>query len=128
LLRPDRPGPVARNGFTLLEMMVALAVFSLAALSLIRLQGYSLRSTGDIEAHSMGRIVAQNVATAFLTSPAPPPIGKSSGTLTNGGRAWRWQMDVARTDDARIIRAAISVTPAQGGSAQILDVARPVEQ
>jgi prepilin-type N-terminal cleavage/methylation domain-containing protein len=33
-----------RNGFTLLEIMVALAIFSLAALAMVRLQGYSVRS------------------------------------------------------------------------------------
>ncbi|WP_278988420.1 type IV pilus modification PilV family protein, partial [Sphingobium yanoikuyae] len=39
----------AEHGFTLLEMLVALAVFSLAALALVRLQGVTLRTAADLD-------------------------------------------------------------------------------
>ena len=42
--------------------MVALAVFSLAALALIRLEGATLRSTGVLERTLLANLVAQPVA------------------------------------------------------------------
>ncbi len=45
----------AEHGFTLLEMLVALAVFSLAALALVRLQGVTLRTAADLDSKALGR-------------------------------------------------------------------------
>ena len=118
------------NGFTLLEIMVALAIFSLAALAMVRLQGYSVRSTANLGDSSMAWQVARNVAVEILSNPAPPTLGETQGDEINGGQNWRWTATTAKTDDARLLRIDIAV---QGtGMATLrranLTIARPVEQ
>lgn len=119
-----------RNGFTLLEIMVALAIFSLAALAMVRLQGYSVRSTANLGDSSMAWQVARNVAVEILTNPGPPTLGETSGEEVNGGQNWRWTATTAKTDDARLVRVDIAVTGT--GNAALrkaqLTIARPVEQ
>jgi general secretion pathway protein I len=118
------------EGFTLLEMMVALAIFSLAALAMIRLQGYSVRSTGDLRDSGMAWQVARNVAVDILSNPAPPVLGQSGGEEVNGGQTWRWTATTSRTDDARLVMVAIAVS-GTGSAARRraqLTIARPVEQ
>jgi general secretion pathway protein I len=114
------------EGFTLIEMMVALAVFSLAALALLRLQGATVRNVATIESRTFGQIVANNLAVEVLTDQALPPLGKSEGIATNGGRTWRWARLTKRTADSRIIRVDISVVDEFGAPAGALSLARPV--
>ncbi len=119
-----------RNGFTLLEIMVALAIFSLAALAMVRLQGYSVRSTANLGDSSMAWQVARNVAVEILSNPAPPTLGETDGEEVNGGQEWRWTATTEKTDDARLVRTDIAVTGT--GNAALrkaqLTIARPVEQ
>lgn len=126
---PGKPHP-ARNGFTLLEIMVALAIFSLAALAMVRLQGYSVRSTANLGDSGLAWQVARNVAVEILSNPSPPTLGETDGTEVNGGQEWRWTATTAKTDDARLIRTDIAVTGT--GNAALrnarLTIARPVEQ
>jgi general secretion pathway protein I len=84
-----KPQP-QHNGFTLLEIMVALAIFSLAALAMVRLQGYSVRSTSNLGDSGMAWQVARNVAVEILSNPAPPTLGETRGEEMNGGQNWRW--------------------------------------
>ena len=119
---PDRP-----NGFTLIEMMVALAIFSLAALALLRLEGAVLSSTGRIADQAVGQIVARNISVEWITDPRAPAFGTANGTVTNGGRVWRWVRDTRRTDDPRIVRINLSVIDDTGRPAAALSLARPVE-
>ena len=118
------------NGFTLLEIMVALAIFSLAALAMVRLQGYSVRSTANLDDSGMAWQVARNVAVEILSNPAPPTLGDTGGEETNGGQQWLWTATTAKTDDARLVRTDIVVTGT--GNAALrkaqLTIARPVEQ
>ena len=123
-MRPDHRLGISVNGFTLLEVMVALAVFSLAALSLMKLQAFAVRSGVDIEGHEMAWQVARNRAAELLSDPAPPTFGTTNGTETNAGRNFTWQQDVKRTDDRRIIRIDVVVTGADGSRATI-KLARP---
>jgi general secretion pathway protein I len=119
-----------QNGFTLLEIMVALAIFSLAALAMVRLQGYSVRSTSNLSDSSMAWQVARNVAVEILSNPAPPTLGETRGEELNGGQNWRWTATASPTDDTRLVMVDIDVVGT--GNAALrkarLTIARPVEQ
>ena len=123
----DRHGSEA--GFTLLEILVALAVFSLAALALIRLQGITVRTTADLDGKAMSRIVANNLMVELQTDLTPPAIGKAEGDVENGGRRWHWTRTVAKADDARLTRIDVTVTGAgiAGAASQTLTFLRPSE-
>jgi general secretion pathway protein I len=95
-----KPQPT-QNGFTLLEIMVALAIFSLAALAMVRLQGYS-----------------------------PPTLGETRGEEMNGGQNWRWTATASPTDDTRLVMIDIDVVGTGNAALRKarLTIARPVEQ
>ena len=118
------------NGFTLLEMMVALAIFSLAALAMVRLQGYSVRSAAVLGDSSTAWQVARNIAVEQLSDPAPPVIGEERGEEVNCGQTWTWAVDTQQTDDARLLRMDIVVagTGLAARRTARLTIARPVEQ
>jgi general secretion pathway protein I len=101
-------------GFTLIEVLVAMAIFSLAALALLRLQGAALATTARLDERAIAGIVAQNLAAEALLAPQAPSFGTSSGEEANGGRAWRWTQSVNRTPDPRLQRIEIAVTMPDG--------------
>ena len=59
-------------GFSLIEVMVALAIFGLATVALIRLQGVSLASAATLSDRQYAAIVARNQALEAMLSAAPP--------------------------------------------------------
>lgn len=104
-----RGGKARESGFTLVELLVALALFSIAGLALLKLQGVTLASTGAIDRQLVASIVAQNVATDALTDPMPPAIGVASGVETNMGVDWAWRRVISRTADPRMLRIDVAV-------------------
>ncbi|MFN3945447.1 MAG: type II secretion system minor pseudopilin GspI [Allosphingosinicella sp.] len=97
------------RGFTLVEMLVALAVFSLAALALLRLGGATAGNAARIEEQAFAQIVARNIAVETLTDPAPPAFGRENGEVVNAGRRWRWSREVGRSPESRIQQVEIAV-------------------
>lgn len=113
------------NGFTLLEMLVALSIISIAALTLVRLDAYAVRTAGDLDESTMAGIVAQNRAVELWTDPAPPTIGSSAIGVSNAGRNWRIDQRVARTADAGLLRIDVRVRPESGRGQAVLTIIRP---
>jgi len=105
----------AQQGFTLIEMLVALAIFSLAALALLRLGGATATNSARLESQALAQILADNIAAETLTDPEPPAYGTLRGSSVNGGRRWRWSRTVARSPEARIQQISILVEPEEGG-------------
>lgn len=112
-------------GFTLLEMLVALSVMSLAALTLVRLDAFALRSSGALADNQLAAIVAQNRAVELWTDPAPPSVGSRADTRRNGGRVWRIEERVARTADPALLRIDLIVRGETGGGQAVLTIVRP---
>ena len=108
-------GVPAENGFTLIEMLVALAIFSLAALALLRLGGATATNSASLSDQAVAQIVARNLAVETLSDPQPPVFGTSQGDAANGGRRWRWTRTVSRSPEARIQQIEILVQPEAGG-------------
>jgi general secretion pathway protein I len=118
----DRAPP--RNGFTLVEVLVALAIFSLAALALLRLEGAALGTTARLDEKTIAAIVARNRAIEVMLAEQPPAFGQSSGVENEAGRNWQWTRLVSRTPDARIARVDIRVAGNDGGTAASLTLVR----
>jgi general secretion pathway protein I len=117
----------AQQGFTLLEMLVALAVFSLAALALVRLQGVTLRTAADLDSKALGQIVARNLMVDVQSDPVPPSVGEADGEVENGGRRWHWSRTVKPTDDQRLLQVDLTVDGQRGASPVVLNFVRVVE-
>lgn len=112
-------------GFTLIEMMVALAVFALAAMALIRLEGATIRSTATLDAMSIAQLVARNIAVESLTDATPPPTGETRGIEENGGRSWTWRRDTRAIGDGNAFQIDVRVSDIGGNVLGRLSVIRP---
>ena len=121
---PDR----TQEGFTLIEMLVALAIFSLAALALLRLEGATVANTARLQDQAMAAIVARNMAVETLTDPVAPALGQQRGETANGGRAWSWSRLVAPSPEPRIQMITIQVQGQNGPETARLTIFRRAEQ
>lgn len=118
-------GPVPANGFTLLEMLVALAIFSLAALALLRLGGATAANSARLTEQALAQTVARNLAVETMTDPAPPAFGTQSGTVENAGRQWRWTRVTERSPEPRIQLITLRVAGATGIGQATMTLFRP---
>jgi general secretion pathway protein I len=115
---------VSERGFTLIEMLVALSVIAVAALTLVRLDAFAVRSAGDLDERTLAQIVVQNEAVTLWSDPAPPTIGTSRSTADNGGRRFVIERRVAPTADANLLRIDLIARPADGRGQAALTIIR----
>lgn len=112
-------------GFTLIEMLVALAVFSIAALALLRLDGFAVATTADLDTRTLAGIVVQNEAALALTDPPPVVRGTTQREVENNGRRFMVERTVTPTADRRLVRIDLAaVAEASGRSARVTVVKR----
>lgn len=114
-------------GFTLLELLIALSVFAIAALALLRMEGASIARTADLDQRLLGEVVAQNLAAEWITDPAPPSLGEAQGQVSNMGRQFAWTRAVELRPESGLVRIVLSVrevTPGITGPALSLEFTR----
>jgi general secretion pathway protein I len=116
--------PEREYGFTLIEMMVALAIFSLAALALLRLEGATVKNTGLLQDQAVAQIVARNIAVETITDPTAPAYGLVRGETVNGGRRWLWVRNTGRSPEPRIQMITVAVLTESGREAARLTIFR----
>jgi general secretion pathway protein I len=75
-------------GFTLIEMLIALAIFSLAALALLRVEGNTLVNTARLSDQAMAQIVARNIAVETLTDPVVTAHSNRAGPTLFSFHSW----------------------------------------
>jgi general secretion pathway protein I len=98
-----------RRGFTLIEVLIALAVVALALLGLTRTAAISVRDFDALRERTLAGWVAANVLAEARLSGALPSTGTSDGRVELGGRPWRWTRDVSATPDPEVRRIDIRV-------------------
>lgn len=102
-------------GFTLIEVIVALGVFSLAAVSLMSVNAQSLRAARVIEEKTLARIVADTVLTEALIDPAPMAVGRTTGSSTQLQRVFLWRRTVTPSPQQGLLIVEVDVRAREDG-------------
>jgi general secretion pathway protein I len=100
------------GGFTLVEVLIALAVLAIAMLAVIGTAGTSTHIAGQLRDETLAHWVAMNELTALRVSPTWPSLGKQTGDANMGGRKWHWKVNITKTSDPDLLRADIDVSDA----------------
>ncbi|MEM6913133.1 MAG: type II secretion system minor pseudopilin GspI [Pseudomonadota bacterium] len=82
-----------QRGLTLIEVLVALAILSLAVGSLLVLLGQHSRNAAAIEDRALARIVAENALVAYIAASTVGDAKILEGDEEVGGRVFLWEID-----------------------------------
>ena len=111
----------ASTGFTLLEVMIALAILSLVAVAFLRAQASSIHLVDEASQISVATLLAREKM-AELESAGFPEPGKKSGP---GGEAvphLRWEQIVSSTEILNLRKAVIRVLWMEGTRERTLEL------
>lgn len=113
------------EGFTLIEMLVALAVFSIAALALMRLNIFSVTQAAAIADARIASLVVDNEAALAVTDPRIA-FGQTRSAVTNAGQRFDVVRRVTATEDKRLVRIDIAAVQKGGNGRAVLTIVRRV--
>ena len=96
-------------GFTLFEVLVALAVAAVALTAAVQLIGTYVSNSAKIQERIYAHWAASNLlVTGQLDSPWPD-VGVDDGQIALAGREWHWRKAVAETPFAGVRRVEVQV-------------------
>ncbi|MEO0983612.1 MAG: type II secretion system minor pseudopilin GspI [Pseudomonadota bacterium] len=109
-MRPD-------SGFSLVEVVVALGVFSIAALSLMQLNLQSAQASSLVEQRFLARVVADNQLAQTFVDTEPPVQGVEQGEAEQFGRTLYWTRIITQSPRDGLLIVRVEVRAEEGGPA-----------
>jgi len=83
-----------RNGFTLVEVLVALAVLAIALSAIMRALSQSIDTSTSLRDRTVAMWVAQNRLTTHQVLHDFPALDTTEGEAEMAGHVWRWREEV----------------------------------
>lgn len=105
-------------GFTLIEVMVALAIIGLALLAVGSKMGQMVDTANVMRERTYASWIAQNKIAEMRLANVLPEVSSSSGEVDYVGMEWAWRAVVSETGVENLFRVDVSVSYA--GSADVI--------
>ncbi len=96
-------------GFTLVEILVALAVLAIALTATARSLGGAFDTTAALRDRTLARWVAEDRLAELELRREWPALDVKEGDADMGGRAFHWRQETGVTPAARMRRVEVSV-------------------
>jgi general secretion pathway protein I len=110
------------RGFTLVEILVALAVIAISLAAAMTTLGGSIDTVVALRERTVAMWMAQNRLTLHYVARSWPALETSEGTTEMAGHEWRWREQVQSTpdNDVRRIEIEIRVAPEREAAARLV--------
>ena len=105
-------GPTAtarQAGFTLLEVLIALAVLAIALAALIKVGGDNAAATAYLRERTLAHWVGMNQVAEIQVKGEWPSVGTKRGEEEMANHEWYWEVKVSETPDQDIRRLDVEV-------------------
>jgi general secretion pathway protein I len=97
------------QGFTLLEILVAIAILAVAGVAVVKSSAEHLNALSVIKEMTFSAWVAENRLSELQLEPKWPPSNKK-GKMTLAGREWFWRQEVEKIADKSMRKVTVYVT------------------
>lgn len=101
--------PRRLRGFTLLEVLVALAVLALALAAAVSASAAYVGNQAYLQERTLAHWVARNVLIELQLEREWPSTGKREDTARMADRDWQWRATIAETPEQDLRRLDIEV-------------------
>lgn len=99
----------SQQGFTLLEVIIALTVIAIGLAAVLSTVSTSVRMATGLQERTIAHWVAMNKLTEIHVMQDWPSTTKTNGSTIMAEHEWFWAMDVQETPDKSVRRVEISV-------------------
>ena len=99
------------RGFTLLEVLIALAVLALSMGAVIKATSDYTGNQSYLRDRTMAMWVARNVLVQFQVSGEWLSVGERKGSEEMGNQEWRWLTRISQTEESELRRLDVEVYP-----------------
>jgi len=105
-----------RAGFTLIEVLVALAIVSIALMAALRAAGQDTTNVGELRSRVLADWVAQNLMAEHRAREDWLPLGIRRGAAREAGTEFAWREEVVATPNPAFRRLDVFVFAGPGES------------
>jgi general secretion pathway protein I len=102
--------PRLRKGFTLVEVLVALAIVSIALMAALRAASQGTHAVGELRLRLFAGWVAENRLAEHRARGDWPALGIGRGTQSQGGVELAWREEVIATPNPAFRRVDVFVS------------------
>ena len=101
--------PTLQQGFTLIEVLVAVAILALALGAIIVGGSRYADNAAYLRDKTMANWVAHNLLNEWYLSREYPDVGERSGKREMADREWEWRATISKTPDPDLRRVDIDI-------------------
>lgn len=112
-----------QNGFTLMEILVALAIIATVLGALVQAAGASASNAGRIRDKAVAQWVASNRLAELQIAGSFPETGSKTGEAQMLGQTWYWRTRVQNVEDDDLRRVDIEIRKTEDAQNPITTVA-----
>jgi len=109
-------------GFTLIEVLVALAILAVALAASVRAANMAADGTLDLRERLLATWVAQDRLAIYATQPIWPETGSRQGNAEQAGTEFVWRETVSSTPNPRFRRVEVQVFVARAPTRAVANV------